>query len=76
MDNGVQNLIPVIKRNLTPDDNLRNNQAESYMLVDQKGNPRKVIDFSNICLDLYIEKCAFEDKSFQRQIILNPVSHN
>jgi hypothetical protein len=32
-----QNLVPVIKRNLTPDDHLNKREAESYLLVDPQG---------------------------------------
>ncbi|CDW85930.1 UNKNOWN [Stylonychia lemnae] len=48
-----QNLIPVVKRNLTPDDHLRKEQAESYILVDQKGKPKKIYIQRNVPIKVH-----------------------
>jgi hypothetical protein len=35
-------LIPVVKRNLTPDDHTGVKEAESYLIIDSQGLPRKI----------------------------------
>lgn len=35
-------IVPVVKRNLTPDDHLSKVGPEGYLLVDGKGKPRKI----------------------------------
>jgi hypothetical protein len=35
-------VVPKVKRNLTPDEHLKAPAAESYLLVDNFGQPRKI----------------------------------
>lgn len=47
-DGNEQNLVPVIKRNLTPDDHINKKDVDSYLLVDNHGQPRKVYIKRNV----------------------------
>jgi hypothetical protein len=41
-------MVPKIKRNLTPDEHLKPPAAESYLLVDGFGQPRKIYIKRNV----------------------------
>jgi len=39
---GESNVVPVVKRNLTPDEHLGGHRVNSYLIVDSGGKPKKV----------------------------------
>lgn len=42
------NIVPIVKRNLTPDDHVNKKDVDSYLLVDNHGQPRKVYIKRNV----------------------------
>lgn len=53
-----KNLVPIVKRNLTPDDHTNKQDVDSYLLVDNNGQPKKVYIKRNVPIKVINQKDA------------------
>ena len=64
-------MVPKIKRNLTPDEHLKPPPAESYLLVDGFGQPRKIYIKRNVKIVSSQSPSRVQD----RRSTIEPASH-